>query len=921
MSHQWSAAISLVKEPPTMTSAILRHIVDRLPATDAADAELLRRFAQQKEEPAFAEILRRHGPLVLGVCRRVLGDVHAADDAFQATFVQLARQAAQLRCDGSLAGWLHTVARRVALAARRGEQRRRRREANFTQPKPAEDMTWRELREVLDAELARLPDEYRLPLILCYLEDCPQSEAAERLGWPLPTLRGRLERGRQKLRTRLTRYGLPLAAPLILLGGDGVAAELRDATLRAVFEREPLSPAIALLAAVGPPVARWKFALAASVMLVVLGGSVAGFVGTTPKPPPAEEPAKPQAAAPVKGVDSLGDPLPEGAIMRLGTRRFRIDTYPRQYQSLPDGKSFLTVHGGQEVRWMDAETGKITNSFSLPHPIIGISPDGHYALITNQFIFYTGLRRPGTIEQQDWHLVMYDLKTRKPVWQKSEKLQQHEWPQIDRAAFSTDNKWIMTQGASGGLAPQVFDAADGKELWKGQAGGGFRLLGFADGGNAAVYYNGADVYVFDRATGAQFRCFTPMTRESARSHTLSPDGAYLFVGGAGKAVRVFETMTGKEREPLGGHADWTACASACSADGRTVATGSKSPIRIWDWPSGKLRRTIDVIPGDMYHIGLSPDGKRLEVIGWFDCAIVTYDVETGQRRPQAVDAHTGSVEGVAVLPDGKLVTVGRDRSARTWELKDGTTVAEVHLKEFAAEKPFAVSADGKRLAIAKFQEGVVQIIERDTGKVLQTLTSAERAFDGLAASPDLRFVAAVTAQQSRIIVWSTETGQPVLGTELGGHQNSTTVTFSPDGRVLVASTPGNVRFWDTATWKERLSLNAYAQNGLAFSADGRMLATASVEGVKIWEVATLQQRAYIRPMKGYPSGSLMFSPSGRYLAWTADRTKILVYDVRTGEELKPFTGHDAPITSLSFTGERLASASEDSTILIWDMKK
>src|SRR5439155_21988919 len=133
--------------------------------------------------------------------------------------------------------------------------------------KRPEDMTWSELREMLDDELARLPDEFRLPLILCYLEDRPQAEAAGRLGWSLPTLRGRLERGRQKLRRRLVRYGLPLAAPLILLSGDGVAAELRDGTLRAAFAREPLSPAVALLATVGPPAARWKFVLAARLVL------------------------------------------------------------------------------------------------------------------------------------------------------------------------------------------------------------------------------------------------------------------------------------------------------------------------------------------------------------------------------------------------------------------------------------------------------------------------------------------------------------------------------------------------------------------------------------------------------------------------------------------------------------------------------
>jgi RNA polymerase sigma factor (sigma-70 family) len=905
-----------------MTAAILRRLVDQLPIADAPDGELLRRFVQNKDELAFAEILRRHGPLVLGVCRRVLGDVHAAEDAFQAAFVQLARRAPGIRCEESLAGWLHTVARRVSLVARRGEQRRRRREHASSQPeaKRPEDMTWRELRAVLDRELARLPAEYRLPLILCYLEDRPQAEAAERLGWPLPTLRGRLERGRQRLRRRLTRYGLPLAAPFILLGTDGVAAELRDATLCGVFAREPLSLAVALLAAVGPSLGRWKIAAAACLLVAVLAGSVAAFVGTMPRENPADPPAAPQAAAAPKGVDSLGDPLPEGAIMRLGTRRFRLDIQPRKYQSLPDGKTFLTVHGGQQIRWMDAETGKVTDSFSLPHRVAGVSADGRFALVANQWIFYTGARAPGQIERQESVLALYDLKTRKPVWEKREKLQQHEWKSVTQALFSPDNKWIFTTGEYAPRQQRMWDAADGKELWT-LPGEGQIMMPLSFHGNDELVilgWNDRSIHIFDRATGKPLRNFQTLPADKWRSATPTPDG-FVLVGGAGHAVRVFDVKTCKEREPLGGHGDWGACDAACSADGRTVATGSKSPIRIWDWPSGKLRRTIDIGPGEVHHLGLSPNGKRLEVIGWFGSAILTFDVETGRQHPLPADAHTGSVEGVAVLPDGRLVTVGRDKSIRTWELKDGTTVVRAPIDEFAAERPFSVSSDGKKLAFAKLQEGTVRIVERDTGKVLQTFKSAEQSFDQIAMSADARFVAAVTAQRSKIVVWSTETGQVVLGTELGGHQNSTTVTFSPDGRLLAASVPGEVHFWDTATWKEQPALKAYAQNGLAFSPDGRTLATASVEGVKLWEVASRQQRAYIRPMKGYPGGGLKFSPSGRYLAWIADSIKVLVYNVKSGEELPPFVGHEETITDLAFTGERLASASQDSTILIWDV--
>ena len=108
-----------------------------------------------------------------------------------------------------------------------------------------------------------------------------------------------------------------------------------------------------------------------------------------------------------------------------------------------------------------------------------------------------------------------------------------------------------------------------------------------------------------------------------------------------------------------------------------------------------------------------------------------------------------------------------------------------------------------------------------------------------------------------------------------------TGTFSPNGRYFAFSDHGTVRFWDTATWKEETGIAAYSPFGLAFSPDGRMLATASVEGVRVFEAGTKRERVHLRPAD-YPSGSLRFSPSGRFLAWVSDRTKVHVLDVRTG---------------------------------------
>src|SRR5262245_21560184 len=206
---------------------LVEHIRAVAPAErDADDGALVRRFHEQRDEEAFSELVRRHGPLVMGACRRVVGDSHSAEDAFQAAFLLLARRAGRLTRPGSLAGWLYATAVRVAHAARRAELRRRRREQNAVRPTVAatDDLTWREIRERIDAEIARLPVAYRQPLILCYLQDLSQTEAARQLGVRPAVLRGRLERGRTKLRKRLEKLGLPLAAPMLLVGTEAVSA-------------------------------------------------------------------------------------------------------------------------------------------------------------------------------------------------------------------------------------------------------------------------------------------------------------------------------------------------------------------------------------------------------------------------------------------------------------------------------------------------------------------------------------------------------------------------------------------------------------------------------------------------------------------------------------------------------------------------
>jgi RNA polymerase sigma factor (sigma-70 family) len=192
----------------------LRRISVPSEADDMSDGRLLERFILQRDETAFATLVRRHGPMVIGVCRRILPNVHDIEDAFQATFLVLLRRAPSLRHRHLLANWLYGVAYRTALKARSKALRKNDDKTPLTRV-PANDVAaadWHDTRAVLDEEVDRLSDIYRTPFILCYLQGLTNDEAARRLGCPTGTILSRLARAREKLRARLTRRGVTLSA-------------------------------------------------------------------------------------------------------------------------------------------------------------------------------------------------------------------------------------------------------------------------------------------------------------------------------------------------------------------------------------------------------------------------------------------------------------------------------------------------------------------------------------------------------------------------------------------------------------------------------------------------------------------------------------------------------------------------------------
>jgi len=292
------------------------HQIGRLfgAGTVAASTEwqLLHRYLDRRDEVAFGAIVARHGPMVLGVCRRTLGPGSPdVDDAFQATFLILARKAETLGEHDPIGHWLHGVARRVALRARSAAARRRLLERSAAPPgiaAPDDDGPGRrEQAAMIDEELARLPRKYRAPVVLCYLEGSTHDEAARQLGWPVGTVKGRLARARAILKTRLARRGLAPAAvaALVAPAADAVAtlavpAALLESTIRITMA----SPAPGVVPAAVASLLAGSFATmflskmkAAGAILLTLGTGAAVLAYQGAKAPDDKTKANPNRAA------------------------------------------------------------------------------------------------------------------------------------------------------------------------------------------------------------------------------------------------------------------------------------------------------------------------------------------------------------------------------------------------------------------------------------------------------------------------------------------------------------------------------------------------------------------------------------------------------------------------------------------------
>jgi RNA polymerase sigma factor (sigma-70 family) len=349
-----------------------------------SDRTLLQRFTRQADTAAFTSLVQRHGPMVLGVCRRILHDSHDADDAFQTTFLLLVRKASGLRNPERLGPWLHGVACRTALKARALRLRNRDRQQPLGEAtaKDGNDPIWRDLRPILDDAVRALPEKYREPFVLCYLEGLTNAEAARRLACPSGTVATRLSRARDLLRSRLTRRGVTLsAAGLALALATGAATASVSPSLVAVVLRTitggTVSPRVlSLMKGVCKAMLMEKLRVVAILFAALLtAGTGAGLLvhrsqGAEPGEPPYSAPP-PVAVAP-PAVPIIEPVEEKGKTATVKTKNFVVEA-PTQRIARLVGDVAERERKDKAILWL----GKELQPWTEPCPVkVAITMNG-----------------------------------------------------------------------------------------------------------------------------------------------------------------------------------------------------------------------------------------------------------------------------------------------------------------------------------------------------------------------------------------------------------------------------------------------------------------------------------------------------------------------------------------------------------------
>jgi RNA polymerase sigma factor (sigma-70 family) len=928
-------------------------------AGDVSDAELLERFRRGGEEAAFTLLVQRHGPSVLGVCRRVLGNATDADDAFQATFLVLLRKANAVRRTASLGCWLYGIAWRVAAKARARRISTEPLGDRFVSHggDPSEEVIYRELSAVLDEEIRNLPQKYRAPLVLCGPGEKTCEQAACELGWPKSTVIHRLTRAREELRRRLALRGIAVPAALLatLLAKNAMAARvptlLTLATVRVARQAATKSVATMPAMALADQVMReaalipWLVALGLAAAVGLAGATAFSFAGanaTLPEAIAQEQPTKAANRAPDPERDEF--PLPAEALARVGSARLRHGKlFLSNLNYSPDGMLLATTDSVR-VRLWDANTGKLVRQITPPGGIGQgglFSADGKTIVVFNNGVChwfdihtgqeaascnvkFTGPRGVARFSPRGQTLAVFEpvgdigLHELPSGKERLRLVAEGSW--FGECAFSEDGKVLAAVELTGKPAPEdhrirLFDVKTGQSLCNIDPGEIFRGLTLSPDGKEVLAHNLSKSIRIWRVPTGELLHKIEVDVNALAAAAFAPDGNSIVVGSQSiNAIRI-DLATGKELARYCTHSP-SSTRFAFTPNGKTLAVGVvDGMVSQWDLGTGKrLEASADFVAA-ISPVRFDSTGRGLEL---FDGDLVTLDWRSGKalRRMQLPYRGASLYFYTAVSSDrSRWAGINAARNTGVWDIATGKELCVLAAAPGTWLGP-AFSPDGKLIYTVQW-DGPVRVWDAATGKERPPFDTGRHFAQSLSISPNGRRLAVVdqphAGQTARreIIVWDLSTGRERWRLLPPEERWASTLIFSPDSDTLVAiggdkwvysaQRIGFISIWDLRTGKTKLALTgpAASRDCAAFSSDGRTLVTGDQDGgVGLWEVITGQQRHSFPGHESYVY-SVAFSPDDKFVASVGCDAPVFVWDVEGRSGKPPSAAH--------LTGEEAAS--------------
>jgi WD40 repeat protein len=653
-------------------------------------------------------------------------------------------------------------------------------------------------------------------------------------------------------------------------------------------------------------------------------------------------PQEPKAAE--IAVDAVGDPLPEGAVRRFGTLRLRHGSYLYAVAYSPDRKTLASA-GADGLRVWEAVSGK--ERFSAPPPKEG--DNGIYGYLSLAFAPDGKVLAAGGA---DGSIIVCDSTTGKELG---------HWTvckgQIRGLGFTPDGKKLAAAGRDGVL--RLWDIHKKEDVLSASkphvpaAHSVFTSL--ANDGKTAVVAgtHPFSLIAYDTVSGK--KVFELPSDPKKHNHlsaiAFAPDSKTLVVGGwDGNAsgsywVRFWDTVSGEEQARQRIDRRHMATALAFSFDGKTLAVAGPpiaTKVHLYDWKTGKEIYSVPSITGGVDTIAFSPDGKVLALAGGFGNSIRLMDIGTGKEQVSH-PGHLAGVASLAVAPDGKTLYSVGDKSVRAWNLTNGKELPPFPGHEHLGLS-LTLSPDGKTLASGggpsymPAPAHAVLLWDVATRKELQQVTT-RKVHEHLSATEPMQSLSFARDGKTLLVggsngyvhylrLWDIATKKELRRWPPSqSPEHMAQVLFSPDGTSIVSSTNTVLTMWDAGSGEKVWSrpVNTYVGNCVTFTPDGQWLAVYDRDKHIYLLEAHTGQEALKLAVRDVWGGVVAFSADGRTLAAAGTRLDpaIRLFDLALEKEHAAFNGHRGGVTAMTFIpgGKRLASASHDTTILLWDLQR